>query len=173
MHLPHKWVDIFIPMTKANLSFSFGLHFCVTSCCMPLSDYASESSWNFIQHACIMFNIYTGYLVTNTCQILANMFSNSTQHLAAVHSYFNLPIVWSQFSSISLHLCALIALFTRLFELQLDESTLDCVVSTECGHFGLKYTLRRVPASRYIVAFVYYFVWELWSVGFKWEHASL
>ena len=123
--------------------------------------------------ACIMFNIYTGYLVTNTCQVLANMFSNSTQRLAAVHSYFNLPIVWSQFSSISLHLCALIALFTRLFELQLDESTLDCVVSTECGHFGLKYTLRRVPASRYIVAFVYYFVWELRSVGFKWEHASL
>ena len=65
MILPHRWADVvlwadvvFMPMIKANLSFSFGLHIPLVVCCSEII--ASE---NLIQHACI--HIYTGYLVTN------------------------------------------------------------------------------------------------------------
>ena len=83
-----------MPMIKANQSFSFGLHFCVY-----LLLYATlrllhlKVAEILYSMPVLCFNIYTGYLVTNTCHILANMFNNSTQRLAAVHGYLDLPIV--------------------------------------------------------------------------------
>ena len=155
MLLLHRWAEVvFVPMIKTNLSFSFGLHLPLLVCRSEII--ASESCWNLIQHACIMFSyLYRISSAIFTAQIFANMFNNSTQHLAAVATSIS-PLSDprdNQFSSI--HLCpcswACPAFWTKL-----DESTLDCVVSAECRHFGLKYTPQRAPASRYIVAFIFY-----------------
>ena len=79
-------------MIKASLSFSFGLHFCVYLLLYAAVRLLHLKVAEILYSMCVLcFNIYTGYLVTS--QILANMFNNSTQHLAAVHGYFNLPIV--------------------------------------------------------------------------------
>ena len=155
MLLPHRWADIvFVPMIKASLSFFFGLHFCVY-----LLLYAAlrllhlKVAGILYSMRVLCFNIYAGYLVTS--QILANMFNNSTQHLAAVHGYFNLPVVWSQFSSISLHLRVLMALFLGSPGFLNYNWTSPRLTVWLCGEHWMRAFRVKIytPASWYIVAF--------------------
>ena len=141
-----------MPMIKANLSFSFGLHFCVY-----LLLYATLRLLHlkvaeilYSMHL-LCFNIYTGYLVTNIyLSNSANMFQQFNTAFGSCawllqSPHCLIPILQHKLTFACTY--SLVLGLARLFELQLDESTLDCVVSTECGHFGC------VPASRYVVAF--------------------
>ena len=69
-----------MPMIKANLSFSFGVHFCVYLLYAALRLLHLKVAE--IYTACMYYVLIPRYLVPIfSCQILANMFNNSTQRL--------------------------------------------------------------------------------------------
>ena len=78
------------------------------------------------------------------------MFNNSTQHLVSVATSI---VRDRQFSTIHLWGLSLVRGLAQFFELRTN-NRMSPRSSTEYGHSGLKSAQRRVPASRYIVAFI-------------------
>ena len=128
MVLPHRWVNIgpCLYMIRADLSFSFRLHFlCYTSCCMPVWDYYI---WKY--YTTCMYCVFICRIFIFTAPILPlwqfNMAFGSC-------GYFNPPLSDPRENQL-IHLRVLTA-FNFLFlglpgflnlGPKLDESTLNC-----------------------------------------------
>ena len=87
MLFPHRCVCWSLTIVKANLSFSFGLYFVYTSCCMPVWDYCI---WPNLYTVRVLFHIDTGYIYCS------NQFCYEFNTAFSSCGYFNLPIVRSK-----------------------------------------------------------------------------